>query len=118
MLITTHGLGEHSELNADLSLESGFAMALKQAAISLKSTDGGSLEVDVDTVRSVEQEQVQNWQATIDADAFDLNAFSLGHLPDESSLNLAGTVQATILQRDLIMNLTPDLKIESGLKLR
>lgn len=114
MLITTHGLGEHSELNADLSLESGFAMALKKAAISLKSTDGGSLEVDVDTVRSVEQEQVQNWQATIDADAFDLNAFSLGHLPDESSLNLAGTVQATILQRDLIMNLTPDLKIESG----
>lgn len=113
-VITAQGRGERSELNADLSLESGFVMALKKAAIDLSSTDDGILKLDIETVRDLTQEQVQNWQARIEAEAFDLSAFSLGHLPDESSLNLSGTIGASILQRNLLMQLQPDLIIEAG----
>lgn len=114
MLLRAQGQGEQSELNAELSLEDGFAMAVRKAAIKLISTDDGSLKVDIDTVRDLTQDQVQHWQARVDAKDFDLSAFSLGHLPDESALNLNGTVGATILQRSLMMRLQPDLKIESG----
>ncbi|MDO5666941.1 MAG: translocation/assembly module TamB domain-containing protein [Alcaligenaceae bacterium] len=112
--IKVHGQGERSELNTELSLEGGFAMAVKKAAVDLTSTDEGSLKLEIDTVRDLTQEQVQNWQARIEANALDLSAFSLGHLPDESALNINGTIGATVLQRKLIMRLQPDLKIESG----
>lgn len=114
MSVSVQAQGENSELTAELELENGFVMAVKKATIDLANTDGGSLNVAIDTVRDLSQDQVQNWLAKIDAKRFDLNTFALGYLPDESTLDMNGTVSATILQRSLMTELRPDLTIESG----
>lgn len=114
LVIKADGMGDQSALKADLSLESGFAMALKKAAIQLNSTDKGSLNIDIETTPDSTQHQVQQWQARIEASDFDLSAFSLGHLPEQSALNLQGTVGATVLQRAQILQLQPDLMIGAG----
>lgn len=116
LIIAAQAKGNQSELDAKLAIESGFMMAVKKAAIGLNSTDGGELVVNIDTERDREQELVHNWQADIDAKDFNLNAFSLGHLPDESSLNIAGKVDAVILQGVQLMKVQPDLQIKSGSK--
>ena len=113
MLISVHGEGEKSALNAELSIENGFALAVKKATIDLSSVDGGLLNVDVDTVNDTEREHVQVWSAGLDAQDFNLSAFSLGHLPDESSLSLQGELSATILQRRQILQLQPNFVISS-----
>ena len=114
MVVSLKGQGEKSDLVAKLNLEDGFVMALKKGAIVLNTTDGGSLMVDVDTVNDLMQDQVQHWQARVDAKALDLNALSLAKVPEQSLLNLHGTVGATVLQRKLMTELIPDLKIDSG----
>ena len=114
LLISTEAQGEGSDLRAKLSVESGFVMAVKKAVIALNSTDGGSLRVDIDTARELEQEHVQTWLSTIDAKDLNLSAFALGYLPGESSLTLDGTLSASILQRNQMMQLRPDLAIASG----
>lgn len=113
MLISARGEGEQSDLTAELSIENGFAMALKKAEIALKSTDDGLLSIEIDTARDLEREQVQLWSAVLEAQNFNLSAFSLGHLPDKSSLSLQGDLSATIMQRDQIMQLQPNFVINS-----
>lgn len=111
MLISARGEGENSTLNAELSIENGFALAVKKATIGLGSVDGGSLNVEVDTANDTEREHVQIWSAELEAQDFNLSAFSLGHLPDESLLSIQGGLNATVMQRNQILQLQPDLAI-------
>ncbi|WP_306575453.1 translocation/assembly module TamB domain-containing protein [Oligella urethralis] len=114
LVIKAAAEGEQSALTADLSLERGFAMALSQASIHVDSTDKASLTVDIDTTPDLSQHQVRQWLARIEASEFDLSAFSLGQLPQQSTLNLEGTVAATVLQGVQILRLQPDLKFKPG----
>ena len=113
-LVSVQGTGEQSKLHADLGIESGFAMVIKKATVALSSNDGGSLKAEINTSRDQERDQVQLWTADLDAQNFSLSDFSLGHLPEQSSLSLQGALNATIMQRNQILNLQPDIVIKPG----
>lgn len=92
LLIKAQGAGERADLQADLNLENGFAMGLKQATVDLTTIDGGTLALDVNTEPDLSQDKVERWRARLSSQGIDFSDFALGHLPPEAILELEGEV--------------------------
>lgn len=114
LLIKAQGAGERADLQADLNLENGFAMGLKQATVDLTTIDGGTLALDVNTEPDLSQDKVERWRARLSSQGIDFSDFALGHLPPEAILELEGEVLATVLQTHQLLDLQPDVRIQSG----